>query len=102
MREETKNSFEMAHHHNLWKTKQKLSGDDIINCLAEAIQQHAFIWTATQCEALDDCTDDLELIVTALYAYKEGSLTLSSRDQVSMPLPGLFESAAKKLNIRMA
>ena len=100
MKERTKNSFEMAHHHNLWQTKKKMSGDEMISCLAEAIRQHAFIWSVAQCEALDDCADDLELITTALHAYKEGSLTLSSRDEVDMPLAGLFQAAAKKINLR--
>jgi hypothetical protein len=100
MKERTKNSFEMAHHHNLWRTKKKTSGGEMISCLAEAIRQHAFIWSVTQCEALDECVDDLELITTALHAYKEGSLALSSRDKVDMPLAGLFDATAKKINLR--
>tara|TARA_Y100000310_G_scaffold206297_1_gene206704 strand:- start:412 stop:720 length:309 start_codon:yes stop_codon:yes gene_type:complete len=100
MKEETRNSFELAHHHNLWRTKKELSGHELISCLAEAIRQHAFIWSVSQCEALDDCLDDLELITTALHAHKEGSLTLASRDQVDMSLAGLFHSAAEKINLR--
>ena len=100
MKEETRNSFELAHHHNLWRTKQKLTGEDMIDCLAEAIRQHAFIWTVSQCEALDNCVDDLELIVTALHAYKEGALALSNKDEIEMSLAGLFHSTAKKINLR--
>ena len=100
MKEETRKNFEMAHHHNLWKSKDKLSTDDLINCLAEAIRQHAFISTVAQCEALDECVDDLELIVTAMHAHREGSLGLSNREEVDMPLLGLFNSATDKINLR--
>jgi hypothetical protein len=100
MREKTRNSFELAHHHNLWKTNKKLSGHNLISCLADAIRQHAFIWSVSQCEALDNCIDDLELIATALHAYKEGSLALSNREQVDMPLADLFHVAAKKIILR--
>jgi len=100
MKEETRNSFELAHYHNLWRTKQTLSADDLISCLAEAIRQHAFIWAVSQCEALDNCDDDLELIVTALHAHREGALALSNREKVDMPLAGLFNSAADKINLR--
>jgi hypothetical protein len=100
MKERTRNSFEMAHHHNLWRAKENTGGENIISCLAEAIRQHAFIWSVARCESLDDCIDDLELVVTALHAYKEGSLTLSSKSEVDMPLEGLFDTAAKNLSLR--
>lgn len=100
MKEETRKNFEMAHHHNLWRSKDKLLAEDLISCMAEAIRQHAFIWTVDQCRAFDECIDDMDLIVTALHAYKEGSLGLSNREETDMPLMGLFRSTVQKINLR--
>ena len=49
---------------------------------------------------MDECVDDLELIVTAMHAYREGSLGLSNKEEVDMPLLGLFDSATNKINLR--
>jgi len=35
-----------------------------------------------------------------MHAYKEGSLGLSDREEIDMPLMGLFSSATKKINLR--
>lgn len=100
MREETRQSFELAHHHNLWKSKGQLRGEDIVQCLAEAIKQHGYVCNALSLEAFDNCSSDIELIVVALHAYKEGNLGLSSKTQEHMSLDQLFHSTANKINLR--
>jgi len=100
LKEETRQSFELAHHHNLWKSKGPIGGEDIVQCLAEAIKQHGYVCNALSLEAFDNCSSDVELIVVALHAYKEGNLGLSSKDEEHMSLDQLFHLTADKINLR--
>ena len=98
MRKTTRESFEMAHHHNLWRSKKDISGGDIISCIAEALREHVFIWSINKCELLEQTSSDLELVVAAISAHEEGTLGLSSRSHVSISLNELFTVAARNIN----
>jgi hypothetical protein len=97
MKERTRQSFEMAHHHNMWRSKGEIDGEEIVQCLASAIRQHAYVCNTLSLESFDECDSDIELIVTAMHAYKEGNLGLSSRSLESISMGDLFHFAAKKL-----
>jgi len=88
----------MAHHHNMWRSQGEIDGEEIIQCLAEVIKQHAYVYTAHSVESFDGGGSDIDLIVTAMHAYKEGGLGLSSRSLESMSMEDLFHLAAKKIS----
>jgi len=96
MRERTRQSFEMAHYHNLYKSGQGITGQELISCMAETIRQHAYTWNVFRSEMFSD-KSDIELIVEAFVAYRDGALVLCTKEEQDIPLDGLFNLVAKKL-----